>query len=246
MRMRRHVLIARLLEDVPHMWGRFDWDGAAWLNASVIRQTGERALDVQTSLRALVEDVIANAERGADLTISPRVGLELIQRGGPASIDVPEHASVELLLPLRAELPGVSATWTHALVTTESGVRLLTPASDFSGKRLGSELRSALTSADLKTRESLFDRRELWLRHDITAADLAPTAVPTPTAPNTAEAEAIAIDRETAAKARVRAARTRAASHKSVQAAEANRRSAEEFASKQARRREADQAAKVK
>lgn len=239
--MARHILIARRKSGMPSSWGRADWDGQKWFDAGEALEAGGgtagfRATIVQTNLRALLDTAIGELG-SANLTLAPRLLLDLITRGAPSSLNVPRAASVLVLCPVgRDGAEHTAQLWCPVMVSGGRCNALLDKS--FVAKKLVETLKEIFTADDIKSRNSLHDLRELWVRHDLTAAKLCPdqiTPYRAPVAdPASEEAAATRTEREAA---KAKHARTKAASRKSAEAGEHNKKAGVKFAEAQAKRR---------
>lgn len=238
--MRRHVLIARRQHNLPATWGRCDWNGA-WFDSSAVLEAGggnsHRASIVQSNLRALIDTALGELGDNADMTVSPRVYLDVIGRGDPQNLNVPRNVSVLLFCPTGQ--PGAEHAgdlWCPVLV--QNGTCRALVKQSFVGKKLSEELKALFTTDDIKSRNSLHNVSEVWVRRDLTAAALCPDEIKPygPPAADPAGEEAAATRQEREA-AKAKHARTKAASRKSAEAGTHNAKAGKEYAAQQARRR---------
>ena len=158
--------------------------------------------------------------------------LDLIARGAPSSLNVPRAASVLVLCPVgRDGAEHTSQLWCPVIVAGGRCNALLDKS--FVAKKLVETLKEMFTADDIKSRNSLHDLRELWVRHDLTAAKLCPSQITPYTAPVADPAsEEAATTRAEREAAKAKHARTKAASRKSAEASTFNKAAGKKFAAK--------------
>ena len=239
--MRRHILIARRQPNLPSIWGRLDWNGGCWFDSSAVLEGGggnsHRASMIQSNLRALVDVAVQELGDSADLTLSPRVYIDVIGRGNPGNLNVPRGSSVLLFCPTGQ--PGAEHAgdlWCPVLVQAGTCHALLKQS--FVGKKLKEELTKLFTADDIRSRNSAHDLRELWVRRDLTAAALCPDQIKPYVQPDVDPArEEAAKTREERITAKAKHERTKKASRKSAEAGAHNAAAGKTFAAAEARRR---------
>lgn len=225
----RHVVIGRRDARVGHVWHRLDFADGRFFDPMQAGGPGNGyCVVVQTSLHGLIEMVIGEL-RGADLTLSPRPATAIVQRGDPQTLDVPGHAQLELLCPLRAGDPSM---WVRVLVLPSTGLIRVMHERRFVAQRLTQELRAILSPVDIESRNKLSDVRELWVRHGLSADKIAPDQVPPIVQNDEQAALAQQETREETARKMARAERAKQASHSSAAAMEFNRAEAQKHGDK--------------
>jgi hypothetical protein len=187
-------------------------------------------------LPALVAGAVADLAR-AELTITPRLIFDVIERGDPAGLDIPIGASCDLLVPIgRENAAHERDLWTRVLIQPGAGlVRVLGQQHHFVEKRLKAEAGLMLSPRDLAERCKQFDERDFWVRRSISAAMIAPNQVKRYEPAPTDEAEARELTQQEKAAAKAKAARVRASSHKSVEASKFNAEEAAAYGAKRKR-----------
>ena len=238
--MRRHILLARRQHNLPATWSRCDWNGAWFDSSAVLDSPGgysHRASVVQSNLKALIDTALAELGDSADLTVSPRVYLDILGRGDPQNLNVPRNASVLLFCPTGQ--PGAEHAgdlWCPVLV--QNGTCHALVKQSFVGKKLSEELKALFTADDIRSRNSAHNFSEIWVRRDLTAAVLCPNEIKPYVQPGVDPAsEEAAKTREEREAAKAKHARTKAASRKSAEAGAHNKASGEKFAKQEAARR---------
>jgi hypothetical protein len=236
----RHIVIARRMENVPNAWGRVDFDGATWRDSGmVLAQSPARAVVAQTALKALIDGALTDLAE-ADLTIASRTAMEIVARGNPASLNIPSDASALILCPIGR--PGAAHQadhWCPVFIQPAQGICKPLLDKVFVQKRLPVVLREMLTREDIAARCALHDRRELWVRRDLTAAQMCPAEIePYIAKPVDSSADTAIIERQ---QQKARSERARGAGQRSVEAGKADRAAAAEYSAKQAKARASQQ-----
>jgi hypothetical protein len=152
---RPHIVIGRRDAALPHMMARADFRENRWIAADLRLEGGSaRAVTVQSSLKALLDQVFSEVGGGFDFTLTTQPIVDVIAAGNPAMMP----GSV---------LPHEGDLWVQCLIVPASNTSKVLHDKRFVRKRLEAELRWILTPTDIEARGKISDKRELWIRHEI-------------------------------------------------------------------------------